>query len=63
VNNYKSFDVLSDSEMTEVLKELSKWPTFPQLYLYGKLVGGCDILLEMHKEGSLKEIFDEIKNS
>ena len=36
------------------LKEFSNWPTFPQLYVGGELIGGCDIVLEMHKTGSIK---------
>jgi monothiol glutaredoxin len=36
------------------LKEYSNWPTFPQLYVDGKFVGGCDIVTEMHQSGELK---------
>ena len=37
------------------MKEYSDWPTYPQLYVKGELVGGCDIILEMAADGSLKE--------
>jgi hypothetical protein len=43
------------------LQELSNWPTYPQLYVRGELVGGCDIVLEMAAEGELKETIDEMK--
>jgi glutaredoxin-related protein len=38
------------------LKEYSNWPTYPQLYVKGEFIGGCDIILEMHQNGELKEI-------
>jgi monothiol glutaredoxin len=43
--------------MREEVKKYSNWPTFPQLYVNGELVGGCDIITEMHKDGSLKALF------
>lgn len=49
------FDILEDHEVRQGLKEKSRWPTYPQLYVNGALVGGCDIILEMHGDGSLKE--------
>ena len=52
---YSTFDILSSPEIREGLKEYSDWPTYPQLYVNGELVGGCDIVLEMASDGSLKE--------
>ncbi|KAI8101582.1 hypothetical protein M9434_004914 [Picochlorum sp. BPE23] len=49
------FDILEDQEVRQGLKEKSQWPTYPQLYVKGELVGGCDIILEMSKDGSLAE--------
>lgn len=49
------FDILEDQEVRQGLKEKSKWPTYPQLYVNGELLGGCDIILEMHQDGSLKD--------
>lgn len=52
--NFGSFDILNDEEVRQGLKTYSNWPTFPQLYHKGELIGGCDIVLEMHKSGELK---------
>ncbi|CAK9152522.1 unnamed protein product [Ilex paraguariensis] len=54
---FGSFDILTDSEVREGLKRFSNWPTFPQLYCKGELLGGCDIAIAMHKSGELKEVF------
>lgn len=54
---FGSFDILSDNEVREGLKKLSNWPTFPQLYCKGELLGGCDIAIAMHESGELKEVF------
>ncbi|BHF65079.1 Glutaredoxin-related protein 5, mitochondrial [Sparganum proliferum] len=48
-----SFDVLEDNEIREGAKIFSDWPTFPQVYIDGEFVGGCDILLDMHRSGKL----------
>jgi monothiol glutaredoxin len=50
---FGSFNILADQEMREGLKEYSSWPTYPQLYVDGQLVGGCDIVREMHAKGEL----------
>ena len=50
---FGSFNILADQDMREGLKEYSSWPTFPQLYVDGQLVGGCDIVREMHAKGEL----------
>jgi monothiol glutaredoxin len=50
---FGSYNILADQELREGLKEYSSWPTFPQLYLDGQLVGGCDIVREMHAKGEL----------
>lgn len=54
---FGSFDVLSDVELREGLKKFSNWPTFPQLFCKGELLGGCDIAIAMHESGELKEVF------
>ncbi len=51
---FESFNILSDSEVREGLKAFSKWPTYPQLYVEGKLLGGLDIVKEMIDEGELR---------
>ena len=53
---FSSFDVFSDEEIRQGVKDYSHWPTYPQLYLDGKLVGGCDIVVEMSKSGELKKL-------
>ncbi len=50
---YQTFDVLSDSEVREGVKEFSDWPTIPQLYIGGEFMGGCDIVKEMYDSGEL----------
>jgi monothiol glutaredoxin len=50
---FGSFNILADNELREGLKQYSSWPTFPQLYVDGKLVGGCDIIRELHARGEL----------
>ena len=52
---YATFDVLSDFEVREGIKEYSNWPTIPQVYLKGEFLGGSDILIEMYNNGELKE--------
>jgi Grx4 family monothiol glutaredoxin len=54
-HDFGSFDILEDPDVRQGLKEKSKWPTYPQLYCDGELVGGCDIILEMSEDGSLGE--------
>ena len=51
-----SFDILRDEEVRRSMKEISKWPIFPQLYISGEFVGGCDIITEMQKNGELEEL-------
>lgn len=53
---YGSFNILADQDMREGLKEYSSWPTFPQLYLDGKLIGGADIVRDLHARGELSKL-------
>ena len=52
---FETFDVLSDMEIRQGIKEFSSWPTIPQIYVQGEFMGGSDILIEMFKSGELKE--------
>lgn len=52
-------DVLSNPEIRANLPQYGNWPTFPQLWVQGELVGGCDIITEMHEAGELKPLVDE----
>lgn len=55
----KTYDILEDSELRSGMKEFSEWPTFPQLYVNGEFVGGCDIVLGMHQSGELETFLQE----
>lgn len=57
---FSTFDILQDMEIRQGLKEYSNWPTFPQLYINGQLVGGNDIITEMYQEGELQEALADI---
>lgn len=52
---YKHFNIFEDNEIREGLKKYSNWPTYPQLYVKGKLVGGIDIVQELDEENELEE--------
>ncbi|MFM7360598.1 MAG: Grx4 family monothiol glutaredoxin [Cyanobium sp.] len=52
---FETFDVLSDMEIRQGIKEFSSWPTIPQVYLNGEFLGGSDILIEMYNSGELRE--------
>lgn len=54
---FETFDVLSDMEIRQGIKEFSNWPTIPQVYLNGEFIGGSDILIEMYNSGELREMF------
>ncbi|KAM6909876.1 glutaredoxin 3 [Xenentodon cancila] len=53
---FSSFDILSDEEVRQGLKAYSNWPTYPQLYVNGELVGGLDIVKELAESGELQNI-------
>jgi monothiol glutaredoxin len=56
---FKHVNIFEEPEMREALKRFSNWPTYPQLYVKGELIGGCDIALEMYKSGELKKLLAE----
>ncbi|KAE8719946.1 Monothiol glutaredoxin-S11 [Hibiscus syriacus] len=57
--SFGSFDILTDDEVRQGLKVFSNWPTFPQLFYKGELIGGCDIVLELRNSGELKATLSE----
>lgn len=57
---YDAHDVLKDEDLRQGIKDFSNWPTIPQVFINGDFVGGCDILLEMHKNG---ELIEELKKA
>ena len=52
-------NIIADPSIRETLPQLSDWPTFPQLYVEGELVGGCDITMELAENGELKKMIDK----
>jgi monothiol glutaredoxin len=56
---YETVDVLQDMEVREGVKEFTKWPTIPQVFVNGKFIGGCDIVREMHASGELQPMVKE----
>ena len=56
VNEFKTFDVLSDEEVRQGIKDYAQWPTIPQLYVNGEFVGGSDIMMEMYESGELQQL-------
>ena len=54
-------DILSNPEIRQELPSVSEWPTFPQLFINGELVGGSDIMIEMYQNGELKELIDSVE--
>jgi glutaredoxin-related protein len=55
---YSTFDILEDEEVRQELKRFSNWPTYPQLYVKGALVGGLDIVKELKEDGELRTALD-----
>ncbi|KAL1612365.1 monothiol glutaredoxin grx5 [Paraconiothyrium brasiliense] len=56
---FTAFNVLEDNDLRSGIKEYSEWPTIPQLYVDKEFVGGCDILMTMHQDGSLAKMLEE----
>ena len=53
---FETRDVLSDPELRQGMKDFSQWPTFPQVYVNGEFIGGCDIIVEMYRSGELEKL-------
>jgi monothiol glutaredoxin len=58
---FAAMDILPDPRIRQVLSAYSSWPTIPQLFIDGKLIGGCDIVREMDANGELKPLLDAAK--
>ena len=61
--DYKDVNILEDPEIRLKLSEQSGWPTIPQLFVKGKLIGGADIAMELHQKGELLDILDISENN
>ena len=59
--NFSHVNIFEDPEVREALKQYSNWPTYPQLYINGELIGGSDIILEMYKNGELQKVLEGAK--
>ena len=53
---YQDVNILEDPEIRKSFSEYSNWPTIPQLFVKGELIGGCDIVMELENNGKLKDI-------
>ena len=60
--DYKDINVLEDPQIRVKLSEHSNWPTIPQLFVRGQLVGGADITIELHQNGQLLDVLDTSDN-
>jgi monothiol glutaredoxin len=56
---FETVNIFEDQELREALKRYSNWPTYPQLYVNGELVGGSDILTEMYQSGELQQLLKD----
>jgi monothiol glutaredoxin len=56
---FATVNIFEDPELREALKKYSNWPTYPQLYVNGELIGGADILTEMYQKGELQQVLRE----
>ncbi len=59
-SEFSYVNIFEDPEVREGLKSYSNWPTFPQLYIDGELIGGADITIEMYQSGELKSLLDSV---
>jgi monothiol glutaredoxin len=59
---FHAVNIFEDLELRDELKKFSNWPTYPQLYVKGELIGGADIAIQMFKSGELKQLIDEATN-
>jgi monothiol glutaredoxin len=61
--DFRHVNVLEDPEIRASLPRYSDWPTFPQLFINGELIGGCDITVELHEQGELARIVTEAQKA
>lgn len=59
---FKTFDILSNPEIRQGVKDYANWPTYPQLWVKGELMGGSDVMIEMQESGELKDLLAPFKN-
>lgn len=59
--NFAHVDVLAEPEIRSTLPQYSSWPTFPQVFIKGELIGGCDIVMELFQNGKLKAMIEAVE--
>ena len=59
--SFAHVNIFEDPEVRDALKQYSNWPTYPQLYVNGELIGGSDIIIEMYNSGELQQVLAEAK--
>ena len=59
---FATFNVLDNPDLRQGLKDFSNWPTFPQLYIKGELIGGSDIMIEMYQKGELQKLVEQARS-
>ncbi|MDR2013225.1 MAG: Grx4 family monothiol glutaredoxin [Rhodanobacter sp.] len=61
--DFHGVNVLEDPEIRASLPHYSNWPTFPQLFIHGELIGGCDIVLELYESGELARLVQDAQKN
>ncbi|MDP3980127.1 MAG: Grx4 family monothiol glutaredoxin [Chlamydiota bacterium] len=61
--SFETRNVLDNRDLWDSIQEYSNWPTFPQVFIHGQFIGGCDITLELSKNGTLKEMVNKALQS
>ena len=61
-SKFSYVDVLENNDVRIALPKISDWPTFPQVYINGELIGGADIITQMHETGELKKLIDSAQS-
>jgi monothiol glutaredoxin len=56
--SFATVDVLADADIRTEIKQVTSWPTIPQVFVKGQFIGGCDIMLDMNQSGQLKELLE-----
>ncbi|RZO24817.1 MAG: Grx4 family monothiol glutaredoxin [SAR86 cluster bacterium] len=61
-SQFSYVDILENNDVRLALPKVSDWPTFPQVFIKGELVGGADIIAQMHESGELKKLVDSVES-
>ena len=61
-SQFSYVDILENNDVRQELPKVTDWPTFPQVFIKGELVGGADIIAQMHENGELKKLIDSVES-